>query len=151
MNSGGSEEWRIEFAVIRNQVKQKERKRQKAYSSEHTQSQQQQTEETAHKSQREYNQGSSHRQENHSHYEQSDYRKNSYQRKTACGINLDAYYRIFGLTPETLTPQSIKKAYRDLCLKYHPDRNRQPDAAAKFDKVQRVYVVLQKELARKCS
>lgn len=43
MNSGGSEEWRIEFAVIRNQVKQKERKRQKAYSSEHSQSQQQQS------------------------------------------------------------------------------------------------------------
>mgnify|MGYP000605907071 CR=1 FL=1 len=65
------------------------------------------------------------------------------------GINLDAYYRIFGLTPETLTAESLKKAYRSLCLQYHPDRNKQPDAAVKFDKVQRVYETLQRELAHK--
>ena len=65
------------------------------------------------------------------------------------GINLDAYYRIFGLTPKTLTAESLKKAYRSLCLQYHPDRNKQPDAAVKFDKVQRVYETLQRELAHK--
>lgn len=65
------------------------------------------------------------------------------------GINLDAYYRIFGLTPETLTAENLKKAYRSLCLRYHPDRNKQPDAAVKFDKVQRVYETLQRELAHK--
>ena len=49
----------------------------------------------------------------------------------------NAYYRIFGLTPETLTEGSLKAAYRDLVKKYHPDTNRSPDAAEKFRKVKK--------------
>lgn len=68
------------------------------------------------------------------------------------GINLDAYYRIFGLTPETLTEGSLKAAYRDLVKKYHPDTNRSPDAAEKFRKVKKVYAYLQEELrCKECS
>lgn len=64
----------------------------------------------------------------------------------------NAYYRIFGLTPETLTEHSLKTAYRDLVKKYHPDTNRSPDAAEKFRKVKKVYAWLQEELRRKeCS
>ncbi len=64
----------------------------------------------------------------------------------------NAYYRIFGLTPETLTEHSLKTAYRDLVKKYHPDTNRSPDAAEKFRKVKKVYTWLQEELRRKeCS
>lgn len=64
----------------------------------------------------------------------------------------NAYYRIFGLTPETLTEGSLKAAYRDLVKKYHPDTNRSPDAAEKFRKVKKVYAYLQEELRRKeCS
>lgn len=70
-------------------------------------------------------------------------------KKQQQGINLAAYYRIFGLTPETLTAQKLKAAYRSLCLKYHPDCNKAPDAAVKFDKVQRIYSVLQQELELK--
>ena len=32
------------------------------------------------------------------------------------------YYRILGLTPEA-SSEDIKRAYRNLALKYHPDRN----------------------------
>ena len=70
-------------------------------------------------------------------------------KKQQQGINLAAYYRIFGLTPETLTAQKLKAAYRSLCLKYHPDCNKAPDAVVKFDKVQRIYSVLQQELELK--
>lgn len=61
----------------------------------------------------------------------------------------NAYYRIFGLTPETLTEHTLKTAYRDLVKKYHPDTNRSPDAAEKFRKVKKVYAWLQEELRRK--
>lgn len=64
----------------------------------------------------------------------------------------NAYYRIFGLTPETLTEGSLKAAYRDLVKKYHPDTNRSPDAAEKFRKVKKVYAYLQEELrCKECS
>lgn len=61
----------------------------------------------------------------------------------------NAYYRIFGLTPETLNEVNLKNAYRDLVKKYHPDTNHQPDAAEKFRKVKKVYAYLQDELRRK--
>ncbi len=52
-------------------------------------------------------------------------------------------FRLFGLTAETLTAESLRQAYRRLVQKYHPDRNREPNAVVMFQKVQRYYAYLE--------
>ncbi len=52
-------------------------------------------------------------------------------------------FRLFGLTKETLNAESLKQAYRRLVQKYHPDRNREPNAVVMFQKVQRYYAYLE--------
>jgi curved DNA-binding protein len=55
--------------------------------------------------------------------------------------NMD-YYEQLGLA-KTATPEEIKKAYRKLALKYHPDRNKDnKDAEEKFKKISEAYAVL---------
>ncbi|XP_055377119.1 dnaJ homolog subfamily C member 5 homolog isoform X2 [Condylostylus longicornis] len=54
----------------------------------------------------------------------------------------DSLYQILGL-PKTATQDEIKKTYRKLALKYHPDKN--PDnveAAEKFKEVNRAHSIL---------
>lgn len=51
------------------------------------------------------------------------------------------YYDILGLSKEA-TEDEIKKAYRTLAKKYHPDVSKEPDAEAKFKEVQEAYDVL---------
>ena len=51
------------------------------------------------------------------------------------------YYEVFGLTKSASTDE-IKKAYRTLAKKYHPDLNKAADAAEKFKEVQEAYEVL---------
>jgi len=41
------------------------------------------------------------------------------------------YYKIMGLSRET-TQDEIKRAYRKLARKYHPDVSKESDAEAKF-------------------
>ena len=51
------------------------------------------------------------------------------------------YYEVLGIS-KSATEQEIKKAYRSLAKKYHPDVNKEPDAADKFKEVQEAYDVL---------
>lgn len=44
------------------------------------------------------------------------------------------YYEILGV-PKDATERQIKKAFHKLALKYHPDRNKGPDAEAKFREI----------------
>jgi len=58
------------------------------------------------------------------------------------------YYKILGVS-KTATADEIKKAYRKLALKYHPDKN--PDnaeAEAKFKKISEAYAVLSDQKKR---
>ena len=51
------------------------------------------------------------------------------------------YYKVLGVTKSS-SAADIKRAYRKLSLKYHPDKNSAPDAAAKFAEIATAYDVL---------
>lgn len=51
------------------------------------------------------------------------------------------YHNVLGLSPGA-TRKQIKSAYRQLALKYHPDRNKSPGAARKFQEIGEAYAYL---------
>ncbi|MBQ3798703.1 MAG: J domain-containing protein [Treponema sp.] len=62
---------------------------------------------------------------------------------------MDDLYATLGV-PKTATADEIKKAYRNLALKYHPDRNPGDKAAEeKFKSVSAAYSVLSDEVKRR--
>ena len=57
------------------------------------------------------------------------------------------YYKVLNISRQA-TVEDIKKMYRKLALKYHPDRNSQPGAAMKFNEISEAYVVLSNQKSR---
>ncbi|WKZ30318.1 MAG: DnaJ C-terminal domain-containing protein [Candidatus Dojkabacteria bacterium] len=55
--------------------------------------------------------------------------------------NNNDYYDILNVS-RSASADEIKRAYRKLAAKYHPDRNKSPDAEAKFKEVGEAYEVL---------
>ena len=51
------------------------------------------------------------------------------------------YYQVLGV-PRDATAEQIKKAFRRLARKYHPDVSREPDAAARMSEVNEAHAVL---------
>ena len=53
----------------------------------------------------------------------------------------DDYYQTLGVSKDA-SKEDIKKAYRDLAKKYHPDISKEPNATEKFKKISEAYAVL---------
>jgi len=51
------------------------------------------------------------------------------------------YYEVLGV-PRNATKNQIKDAYRNLALQFHPDRNKSPEAEARFKEISEAYAVL---------
>ncbi|HEY5604790.1 MAG TPA: molecular chaperone DnaJ [Gammaproteobacteria bacterium] len=51
------------------------------------------------------------------------------------------YYEVLGV-PHDADEEVIKKAYHKLAMKWHPDRNKSPDAEARFKQIAKAYAIL---------
>ena len=57
-------------------------------------------------------------------------------------------YNVLCITIETYTPEIIKKKYRKLSIKYHPDKNHEEGAGDKFTLIQLAYSILSNDQKR---
>lgn len=57
---------------------------------------------------------------------------------TGTGTNKREYYEVLGV-PENATKEQVKAVYRQLALRYHPDRNKNPKALEKFKEISQAY------------
>ena len=51
------------------------------------------------------------------------------------------YYEVLGVSKES-TPDEVKKQYRKLALKFHPDRNKSSEAVEHFKEISEAYAIL---------
>lgn len=58
------------------------------------------------------------------------------------------YYKILGVSRDA-TERKVKKAFRELAKKYHPDKNKSKEAENKFREIAEAYEVLSDEKKRK--
>jgi uncharacterized membrane protein YsdA (DUF1294 family) len=61
---------------------------------------------------------------------------------------LKDYYEVLGV-PRNASKEEIRATYRRLVLKYHPDRNRSPDAEARLKEINEAYKVLMDDKKRR--
>jgi molecular chaperone DnaJ len=54
---------------------------------------------------------------------------------------LENLYNILGVAP-TATTEEIKKAYRSLAMRHHPDRSTHPGAELRFNSIKTAYELL---------
>lgn len=54
---------------------------------------------------------------------------------------MENLYNILVVSP-TATTEEIKKAYRSLAMRHHPDRSTHPDAEIRFNKIKTAYELL---------
>ena len=54
---------------------------------------------------------------------------------------MENLYAVLGVAPNA-TDDDIKKVYRSLAMRYHPDRNQAPGAEARFKAVTKAYEIL---------
>ena len=55
--------------------------------------------------------------------------------------NMKSHYEVLGVD-RNASPEDIKRAYRSLSLKWHPDRNSSPEAQSKFQEIGTAYEIL---------
>lgn len=58
------------------------------------------------------------------------------------------YYEVLGVS-KNATKEEVKKAYKKLAMKYHPDVSKEKDAAEKFKRISEAYAVLSDDEKRK--
>lgn len=56
-------------------------------------------------------------------------------------------YKILGVN-KNATPKAIKKAFNQLSRKYHPDKNKEPEAAEYYAQIVNAYEILSDEQKR---
>jgi curved DNA-binding protein CbpA len=60
---------------------------------------------------------------------------------------LENLYAVLGVAPNA-SDDDIKKVYRSLAMRYHPDRNDAPGAEARFKAVTKAYEILSNPVKR---
>ena len=58
------------------------------------------------------------------------------------------YYRVLNVSPAA-TKQAIRKSYRELAARFHPDKNQSKSAEERFKQIAEAYNVLSNEIKRK--